>query len=215
MTVRCIRQRPDTRLKGVQPASALTAPHGGALIDLFARAEPERRSRRFARTAWTLTPAQLCDLELLAVGAFSPLNGFLGMEDYQSVCSQMRLANGLLWPIPVVLEIPEDLGCALRPGGVLRLCGPDGRLLALQTVEQKWHRDRRAEAHNVFGTTDPYHPGVAVLLHGPAGVCISGPLQMVDAVPTVRLHASAALTQPVACTICRRRARTDSCVSDA
>ena len=170
------------RLKGVQPASALTAPHGGTLIDLFARAEPDTAFSSVRAPAWTLTPAQLCDLELLAVGAFSPLSGFLNMEDYQSVCSQMRLTNGLLWPMPVVLEIPEDLASALHPGGALRLCGPDGRLLALQTVEQKWQRDRRAEAHDVFGTIDPYHPGVAALLHGPAGVCISGPLQMVDAV---------------------------------
>jgi sulfate adenylyltransferase len=164
----------------VQPASALTAPHGGTLIDLFARPEPGAALSSSRAPAWTLTPAQLCDLELLAVGAFSPLSGFLSMEDHQSVCSQMRLANGLLWPMPVVLEIPEDLGSALRPGGVLRLHGPDGRLLALQTVEQKWRRDRRAEAHDVFGTSDPYHPGVAALLHAPPGVCISGPLQMVN-----------------------------------
>ncbi len=171
------------RLIGVQRASAPPAPHGGTLVDLFARVGPDANGACSRAPAWNLTPEQLCDLEMLATGAFSPLTGFMRAEDYQSVCSDMRLTNGLLWPIPVVLEVPENVGASLRPGGLLRLCGPDGRLLALQTVEQKWRRERQAEAQSVFGTADPDHPGVAALLRGPAGVCIAGPLQMVSVVP--------------------------------
>ncbi len=87
------------------------------MVDLLASQETDALPACSHAPAWNLTPEQLCDLELLATGAFSPLTGFLGAEDYQSVCSHMRLTNGLLWPIPVVLEIPKTLGASLRPGG--------------------------------------------------------------------------------------------------
>jgi sulfate adenylyltransferase len=126
-----------------------------------------------------LTPQQLCDLELLATGGFSPLRGFLGAADHASVCADMRLTNGLLWPIPVVLEVPAELARGLRLGSRLNLLGPDGQLLAVQHVEEKWWRDRRAESRAVFGTTDLAHAGVVRLLTGPDGVCIAGHLEMV------------------------------------
>ncbi len=171
-----------SRHKVVHPDIPIAAPHGGVLVELPADPEAVACAARSRAPAWTLTPEQLCDLELLASGAFSPLTGFLGPEDYMSVCTRMRLRNGLLWPIPVVLEIPESLGDSLRVGDELKLCGADGRLLAVQTVEQKWRRDRLVEAQSVLATRDLDHPGVAGLMSAPPGVCISGRLQMVGAV---------------------------------
>ncbi|MDQ1634363.1 MAG: sulfate adenylyltransferase [Frankiaceae bacterium] len=157
---------------------ALPAPHGGRLVDLTIDAgAPD--ADRLRHPTLLLTPQQLCDLELLAIGGFSPLTGFLGAADYASVCADMRLTNGLLWPIPVVLEVPAECARGLRLGSRLNLVGPDGQLLAVQHVEEKWWRDRRAEAGAVFGTTDLVHAGVKRLLNGPDGVCLAGHLEMV------------------------------------
>jgi sulfate adenylyltransferase len=161
----------------------LPGPHGGRLIDLLVDVDVDENTRSdrapLRHPTWILTPQQHCDLELLATGGFSPLRSFLGEADYASVCADMRLTNGLLWPIPVVLEVPDQLARILRPGSRLNLCGPDGRLLAIQHVEEKWKRNRHEEAGAVFGTTDRMHAGVENLLASPPGVCISGPLQMV------------------------------------
>ena len=114
--------------------------------------------------SWDLTPRQLCDLELLLNGGFSPLIGFLGRRDYESVCEGMRLEDGSLWPIPVTLDVPGDVGDRLRRGHCLALRDPEGVLLAVLHVEDLWTPDRRREAEMVFGTTSAAHPGVRDLL---------------------------------------------------
>jgi sulfate adenylyltransferase len=114
--------------------------------------------------SWDLTARQLCDLELLTNGGFSPLTGFLGRADYESVCSEMRLADGTLWPIPVVLDVPEALAGSLRAVSSVALRDPEGVMLAALQVEEVWQPDREAEAKAVYGTSDPHHPGVAYLL---------------------------------------------------
>ena len=113
----------------------LIRPHGGTLTELIA--PPERVAEIQAQSrdwpSWDLTPRQACDLELLMSGGFAPLRGFLGRRDYESVCASMRLGSGDLWPIPVVLDLPEkaakDLGpgATLAPSGVLRAPLPAGR----------------------------------------------------------------------------------------
>jgi sulfate adenylyltransferase len=144
----------------------LVAPHGGALVDL--QAEPARaaelKSHSSEWPSWDLTPRQLCDLELLMNGGFSPLRGFMGQADYESVCSSMRLADGTLWPVPVVLDLPEELARTLRPGGQLALRDPEGVMLAALNISEIWEPDREAEAKEVFGTSSTDHPGVAHLL---------------------------------------------------
>ena len=144
----------------------LIAPHGGVLVDLVA--EPDRADDlKKASTdwpSWDLTPRQLCDLELLANGGFSPLRGFLNRSDYESVCTSMRLADGTLWPIPVTLDIPEELASTIAPGSTLALRDPEGVMLAALHVEDLWQPDRQAEAEAVFGTGDRAHPGVEHLL---------------------------------------------------
>ena len=144
----------------------LIEPHGGTLVDLMVsdrRAEEVKDDLR-AAPSWDLTPRQLCDLELLLSGGFSPLRGFLGRLDYESVCARMRLRDGTLWPIPVTLDVTEELASRLHPGATLALRDPEGVALAGLRVDEVWQPDRRAEAEAVFGTLDPGHPGVTHLL---------------------------------------------------
>ena len=97
--------------------------HGGELVDLIvapARAA-ELKAESVAWPSWDLTPRQLCDLELLLDGGFSPLRGFMGRADYESVRDRMRLAGGVLWPIPVTLDVSPELADKLQPGGRLKI----------------------------------------------------------------------------------------------
>jgi sulfate adenylyltransferase len=160
----------------------LIAPHGGVLKNLIVddgrAAELKKQSRDWP--SWDLLPRQLCDLEMLMSGAFSPLETFLGKADYESVCEKMRLADGTLWPIPVVLDLPEEFAAALEDGTSLALRDPEGTMLAVLHVEEKWTPDRTTEVEQVYGTTDTKHPGVAQVLNGNP-VYVSGRLEGVEA----------------------------------
>jgi len=140
----------------------LIAPHGGALVDLVV--PPTRADVLRAQSAdwpsWDLTPRQLCDLELLLNGGFSPLRGFLSRMDYESVRDRMRLADGTLWPMPVTLDVPEELAKRLKPGSMLALRDPEGVMLAALNVTETWQPDLSCEAERVFGTSDTTHPAV-------------------------------------------------------
>lgn len=144
----------------------LSPPHGGVLTDLLA--DPERQAQLHIQSqswpSWDLTPRQLCDLELLLNGGFSPLQGFMTQSDYESVCASMRLKAGTLWPMPVTLDITSETSKKLRPGSMLALRDPEGAMLAALHMEEIWQPDRLAEAEAVFGTTSREHPGVAYLL---------------------------------------------------
>ncbi|MGH3927907.1 MAG: hypothetical protein ACRDTT_34440, partial [Pseudonocardiaceae bacterium] len=147
-------------------ADHLIAPHGGTLVELLVdqRRAAELRSASRDWPSWDLTPRQLCDLELLLSGGFSPLRGFMGRADHESVCAAMRLADGTLWPIPIVLDVPEEVAQTLEPGGTLALRDPEGVMLAVLHVDECYRPDREAEAEAVYGTTDLAHPGVTYLL---------------------------------------------------
>ena len=139
--------------------SNLIPPYGDSLVDLL---EPTESAADLARHASTLPSITLserasCDLELLATGAFSPLDRFMGRADFERVVSEMRLASGVLFPIPIVLTVQE----APAIGSEVALRGSDNSLLAVMTVEEVFEWDREAVAANVFGTTDRRHPLVA------------------------------------------------------
>src|SRR3989442_11487565 len=112
--------------------SSHNLPYGGEMVSLLA--EPQRRAELQAASrdwfSWDLTSRQLCDLELLLNGGFSPLRGFMGRTDYESVCSSMRLASGDLWPIPVILDLPEAAAKGLAGHATLALRDPEGVMLA-------------------------------------------------------------------------------------
>jgi sulfate adenylyltransferase len=148
-------------------ASHLIAPHGGELIDLLAQParidELKKQSREFP--SWDLTGRQLCDLELLLNGGFSPLRGFMTKADYEGVCKNMKLASGILWPMPITLDVTEAFAQTLKPGSKVALRDPEGVMLGVLNVEEIWQPDREAEAKAVFGTTSKVHPGVHYLLN--------------------------------------------------
>ncbi len=125
---------------------------------------------------WDLTARQVCDLELLMNGGFSPLRGFLAEEDYTSVVENMRLADGTLWPIPITLDVPEEFASRIDTGQDIVLRDPEGVFLAMMTVTDKWTPDKAWEAESVFGADDVAHPAVNYL-HNVAGrVYLGGPV---------------------------------------
>jgi sulfate adenylyltransferase len=146
--------------------SCLSQPHYGVLTELLAdpKRQEELRAESHSWPSWDLTPRQLCDLELLLNGGFSPLQGFMGKSGYESVCASMRLKTGALWPMPVMLDVTEEMSKKLYAGSTLALRDSEGVMLAVLHVEEIWQPDRLAEAKAVFGTTSKEHPGVAYLL---------------------------------------------------
>ena len=144
-------------------SAGLNSPYGGTLVNLLvddARAtELKAGAKNF--TSLTLDERGLCDLELLAVGGFSPLKGFLGKADYERVVSEMRLVDGTLWPLPVTLPVKPGDGVA--EGKTLALRDVYGNLLAFLHVEEIYAYDKEAEAKGAYGTTDAKHPAVAYL----------------------------------------------------
>lgn len=161
----------------------LNTPHGGQLLDLMASPERREELRHGSRDwpSWDLTARQSCDLELLLNGGFSPLNGFMGREDYESVCADMRLAGGLLWPIPITLDVTEEAAGGFTIGEPVALRDPEGVMLAAVTVSDIWRPDRMGEAAQVFGSTDPSHPGVRYLSSIGNPVYVGGVVEGVEA----------------------------------
>ena len=147
--------------------SHIVAPHGGELINLIA--QPERVSQlKVESKDWPsldLTARQICDLELLMSGGFSPLEGFMTKADYEGVCHNMKLSSGVLWPMPITLDVKEEFAKTLKPGSKVALRDGEGVMLAVLHVEEIWQPDRKAEAQSVFGTTSAAHPGVDYLLN--------------------------------------------------
>ena len=167
-------------MRNVTPAhDHLNIPHGGALVDQMARSN--RRAELLDRSkewrSWDLTPLQLCDTELLLNGAFSPLRGFMTRRECDSVCDSMRLPCGLLWPLPVVLDVPEDFARASAPGERVALRDAEGVLLACLTVEDVWQADWSDRADQIYGTSSREHPGVAALLDRCHSWCLGGAIE--------------------------------------
>ncbi|HEY4905587.1 MAG TPA: bifunctional sulfate adenylyltransferase/adenylylsulfate kinase [Candidatus Sulfotelmatobacter sp.] len=142
--------------------SHLIAPHGGELVNLYVQPKQATDIKAHSREwpSWDLTPRQVCDLELLMSGGFSPLTGFLNRKDYEGVCQNMKLASGVLWPIPITLDVTEEFAKKLTPGGSkVALRDGEGVMLAVLHVEDVWQPDRQAEAKAVFGSASSAHPG--------------------------------------------------------
>lgn len=129
---------------------------------------PDEGSRRLAALDGApriaLDSRQQADVHCIAVGAFSPLTGFVGSADHESVCATMRLADGSVWPMPVVLAVDEQTANARRAGDEVVLVDTDGEPLALMTISEAFTVDLAAEVERCFGTADPAHPGVAARL---------------------------------------------------
>jgi sulfate adenylyltransferase len=148
--------------------SHLIPAHGGELVQLIASAERSAELKAHSREwlSWDLSGRQLCDLELLLSGGFSPLRGFMNRADHEGVCHNMRLSSGVIWPMPITLDVTEEFAKKLQPGSSkVALRDPEGVMVAVLHVEDVWQPDRQAEAKAVFGTTSAAHPGVDYLVN--------------------------------------------------
>ena len=108
--------------------------------------------------SWVLTDRQICDLEMILSGGFSPLSGFLGKNDYESVINDLRLDDGTLWPIPIMLDVPSEFTQSISIGNKITLKDKEGFSLAIMEITDIWEPDRIKEAKLVFGTDDDSHP---------------------------------------------------------
>lgn len=143
--------------------SSLVPPHGGKLIPLLTYGSEREEGIKEAKTLpkVRLSSREVSDLIMLATGAFSPLKGFMGEEDYQRVATEMRLKNGLLWPVPITLSVPKEEAKKIKEGQKIALLNSDnGEVMASMLVEEKYSYDKKAEALQVFATNDEQHPGV-------------------------------------------------------
>ena len=157
-------------------AQGLILPHGGTLVNGLASeskaATLKAEAAKLPRI--DLTAKQSCDLEMLTIGAFSPLTGFMGAADFESVCRHMKLASGFVWSIPILLAVSHDKAPGI--GHRVALYSPNGVLQAVMTIKERFLHDKKLEIPSVFRTEDPAHPGVkAVMDEG--DVCISGPIE--------------------------------------
>lgn len=143
----------------------MVTPHGGVLRNLIASEEVARRLKTESAecASITLSQRQLCDLELLLNGAFSPLVGFMTCADYEAVLADMHLLSGYLWPMPITLDAPAAAAEKLQVGQRVALRDSEGFMLAVLTVQDVWRPDKCREADIVYGTTDTAHPGVHFL----------------------------------------------------
>jgi len=147
-----------------QHADAI-APHGGQLVNRIAT--PEQRAEFLSKGEFLprvqLDERSLSDLQMIAIGAFSPLTGFMNEEDYNRVVAEMRLANGTVWSIPITLPVSEEVAAPLKEGSLVRLDNPQGDYVGVLQLTQKYHYDKTREAINVYRTDDAKHPGVQVV----------------------------------------------------
>ena len=157
----------------------LIAPYGGKLVDLLAPAEALVEIKTYASRLPSIQVSErvACDLELLATGAFSPLDRFMGQADHQRVLDEMRLADGHLFPIPVTLPVEQNTTISLDQD--VALCNTKNELLAVMTVEEIYEWNRVEVAQKVFGTLDLRHPLVAEM-HRWGRLNISGHLQVLQ-----------------------------------
>ncbi len=160
-------------------------PHGGKLIDRTLRGE--RKDDILGRVrdlpSLTIDSELVSDVENIATGVYSPLEGFLGSEDFRSVLNGMRLANDLPWTVPIVLDVDPDTAAGLKEGEDLLLAAEDGRPVAVLHLTEKYRYDKVETAEKVFGTSDPSHPGVAKVM-GMKDVLLGGPVDLVELTPT-------------------------------
>jgi sulfate adenylyltransferase len=161
------------------PDHQTIAPHGGTLVDLLVPSEQRDRARTEADhlPKLVVSERELSDLEMLAVGALSPLTGFVGETDYLSVLDSMHLSNGLAWSIPVTLSLTDEGVKRIGAGTSVALLPAEGAPpLAIVDVAEVFKRDREKEALEVFGTEDLEHPGVRALQDA-GDFCLAGPVR--------------------------------------
>jgi sulfate adenylyltransferase len=163
--------------------SKLVDPHGGKGLNALLLEGEERRAERQRAgrlPRLDVSSREAGDIVMLGIGGFTPLAGFMGYDDWKSVCGEMRTAQGLFWPIPITLSAPRSVADAVALGSDVALWGPDvDEALAIMTVAEKYTIDKRHECETVFKTTDVEHPGVRMVMEQPE-VNLAGPLKVLS-----------------------------------
>lgn len=159
-------------------------PHGGSLIN---RVATTAERDEFLNQAEYLPRLQLdqralSDLEMIAIGGFSPLQGFMAQGDYETVVTDMRLANGLPWSIPITLSVTETVADGLKDGSRVRLDNSTGKFVGILELTERYHYNPAHEAAHVYRTNDPKHPGVEVV-YGQGSVNLAGPVWLLQRDP--------------------------------
>jgi sulfate adenylyltransferase len=157
-------------------SSELVSPHGGKLKPLLLQGEEleEEKEKALSIPSIHLTSRETSDLIMMAIGAFSPLEGFMKRHDYLSVTENMHMIDGILWPIPITLAVSRDKADSLVINSEAALVDEEsGELMGIINVEEKFPYDKSHEAKNVFRTNDEAHPGVAKL-HAQGDILIGG-----------------------------------------
>ncbi len=161
-------------------ANGLIAPHGGELVINMASEAEVVALREVAKSLpqVTIGSRQLADLEMMAIGAYSPLGGFMGREDYLGVVNDMHLSNGLPWSIPITLSTTTAQAEALKVGSQLALVNEQGALQAVMTLHETYGYDKKLEARKVYRTEEDAHPGVKVV-YQQGDILLGGPVRVV------------------------------------
>ena len=158
---------------------SLVKAHGGKLRNLVLDADASAALKNEAKSlpSWTLNDRQICDLEMILNGGFSPLTGFLNESDYNSVLENMRLQDGTIWPIPITLDVTEEFAEAINKSDEIALKDKEGFTIAVMSAESIWAPDKKAEAEKVIITTDDSHPAVNYLINESNPVYVGGPIK--------------------------------------
>ncbi|WP_270245674.1 sulfate adenylyltransferase [Staphylococcus capitis] len=156
-------------------------PHGCELINRVVEGEERERLINEASSykSITLNPWGISDLELIGIGGFSPLTGFMNKADYTKVVEDTHLENGLVWSIPITLPVSEEEANQLEIGDDIALYGEDGELYGTLKLEEKYTYDKEKEAKLVYGTTEEQHPGVKKV-YEKGDVYLAGPIQLIN-----------------------------------
>src|SRR3954463_4061913 len=150
-----------------------SVPHGGKLINRI----EVHFSKEYIRNSVELSKLELSDLELIANGAYSPLEGFMEKKDYDSVVEKMRLSNGLPWSIPITLAVDPQKAKQLKIGETINLIH-ENTIYGVMTVKEMFRPDKKVEADKVYRTNDPQHPGVKKLFERPE-IYLAGPITLI------------------------------------
>lgn len=163
-------------LLDMRATSPLIAPHGGTLVDRVLRARPDKAELE-ALPALRLDMNKQMDVEQIAIGTYSPLEGLMGEADFQSVLTEMRLANGVVWPLPIVLDVPEEVADQLTIGERVALKDEQGEFIAILHLTEKYTFDRQQTSLQMYGTDDTRHPGVR-MVNGMHPILLAGKIDL-------------------------------------
>jgi len=144
-------------------SSSLVSPHGGKLVDRMAKEMPAQEYLQ-SLPVLHLDENRQRDVEQIAIGTYSPIQGFMGQEDFQSVLDRMRLANGLVWPLPIILDVPEEKAASIAIGSEIALLNDQKEVMAMMYIEEKYSFDKQEAVNKLYSTDSIEHPGVRMIM---------------------------------------------------